>query len=761
MKQSVIIQENFENKKNKKEKKMDKKNDEKEDDTSSSTEKDMLKRLKEEYKKKQKSMELDDYKNIELIENMRDIGRIPNTDINSLKKSMEKSFSSVNKKLDKIKKNTQMMFGDDDDKEDNDDNDDKDDNEDNDEDEKDNDEEDIYKTVNKKENFKYEGMKNEKIKKDKKEEDDDEEDDDDDDDEDDDDEDDEEDEEKEDEEKEDEEKEDEEKEDEEKDKKEEEEDGKKESFELIEGNSRRKKHDKTKNKSKPVKFNKKKTHNKTNKTNNNKNKKNNKNNKNIFFKDIGNFFRNLISETTYVNNAVAEKICYVVSFGENPSKKDKTFIKNAWFNFSGLFITFFIFINWFYVIYFEKLTEKIISPDINFSYMKFSDNMPGYFLFKFFLEVPIHILDFLKDNLIYLIKTLPFDWGIGLEIIIPFFLYFVYYVSKGINVNIISYIENLLEGKSLSKTLMSLILLFVLIFILIKIPEVFLNATMVFTSPIFGSIATLVWFILKFLVSIPISVLFVAWFCVYYSFFVVLFQPIKELGVWGTFGEIFEKLNTFNPIYLKAFHDKFCVSSSDNCKEQGFLGFLYNQLLVPLGVFLVRHLFSYLAVFFLLLTIITAFYSIQSFTLKTNIIGLFGVISCAIILLSKWSQKMIIDFPTSENKEDNKSINVGYGPFIGAINLLLLMLYRSTYKLFSTEMIFITNFILASLVIFHFIYLISMNNHINLGQLPLIMYILLAASLLSYFHYDTFFNTKLGKIVMSLGLLVGFLSLLY
>ena len=762
VKQSVIIKENFENKKKEKKIKMEEK-----EDTSSSAEKEMLKRMKEEYEKKQKSMDLDNYKNIELIENMRDIGRIPNSDINSLKKSMEKSFSSVNKKLDKIKKNTQLLAGDDDKKDDKDDKkDDKDDEEDkdaaaddaadNEDIEKNNDEEDIYKTVNKKENFKYEGMKNEKLEKDKKEDgekDNDEEDDGEDNDE------------KKkknkeedgDKEEEDDDKEEEEDEEDSDDDVDDDEEDKKESFELIEGISRNKKNNKTKNKSKPVKFNNKKKHNKTNK----KNKKNNKTYKNKFFKDIGNFFRNIVSETTYVNNAIAEKICYVVSFGEKPSKQDKTIIKNAWFRFSGLFITFFIFINWFYVIYFEKLTEYLIGTDINFSYMKFSDNMPGYFLFKFFLEVPIHILDFLKDNLIYLVKTLPFDWGIGLEIIIPFFLYFVYYVSKGINVNVISFIESLLEGKKLPKMLMGIIMLFVLVFILIKIPDVFINAIMMLGGPIFGSIYTLVWFIIKFLVSIPISILFVAWFCVYYSFFVVLFQPIKELGIWGTFGEIFEKLNTFNPIYLKAFHDNFCVSSSDNCKEQGFLGFLYNQLLVPLGVFLVRHLFSYFFVFFLLLTIITAFYSIQSFTLKTNVIGLFGVISCAIILLSKWTQKMIIDFPISENKEDNKSINVGYGPFIGAINLLLFTLYRSTYKLFSTEMIFITNFILASLVIFHFIYLVSMNNHINLGKLPLILYMLLASSILGYFHYDTFFNTKLGNIMMSLGVLVAILSLLY
>ena len=745
MKQSVIIQENFENKKTKKEKKLDKKKDEKEDDTSSSTEKDMLKRMKKEYEKKQKSMELDDYKNIELMQNIRDIDRIPNSDINSLKKSMEKSFSSVNKKLDTINKNTKLLSEDNikDDKEDVEDKDDKEDKED------DKEEEDIYKTV-KKENFKYEGMINEK--RNKKEEEDEEEDKDaDEDDED------------------GENAEDgknaeddgenaEDKKDKEEDEDEEDEEDEEEGFDVIEGNSNNKKTfkktNKTNQKSKPVKSNNKKTRKKNYKEEIQNKRKN-------ISRDIGNFFRNLISETTYVNNAIAEKICYVVSFGEKPSKKDKTFIKNAWFRFSGLFITFFIFINWFYVIYFQKLTERIIPADFNFSYMKFSENMPGYPFFEFFLEVPFRILDTLREGLVYLFKTLPFDWGIGLEIIIPFFLYFVYYVSKGININVFSFIQNLLEGKSLPKMLMGFIMLFVLVFILINVPSMFMDLSQKLGGPIFGSIATLVWFIVKFLVSIPMSVLFVAWFCVYYSFFVLLFQPIKDLGIWGTFGEIFTTLNNFNPIYLKAFHNEFCVSNSDNCKEQGFLGFLYNQLLVPLGVFLIRHLFSYLTIFFLLLTVITAFYSIRSFTLKTNIIGLFGVISCAIILLSKWSQKMIINFPTSENDKDNKSINVGYGPFIGAINLLLLLLYHSTYKLFSTEIIFITNFILASLVIFHFIYLISMNNHINLGQLPLILYILLAASLLSYFHYDTFFNTKLGRIVMGLGLLVAFLSLLY
>lgn len=211
---------------------------------------------------------------------------------------------------------------------------------------------------------------------------------------------------------------------------------------------------------------------------------------------------------------------------------------------------------------------------------------------------------------------------------------------------------------------------------------------------------------------------------------------------------------------MENFQSTNCVSDSDNCKEQGILGILYNQMIIPSFVFIVRHLTSFTFIIFLLFTLICAFRYINTFTLKLNLIGSLGLISLATILLTRWFRDTIIRFPTSPNINENKEINMCAGPALGAINVLMFMVFGSTYTLFNsfTQIIMKSLFVIFFMI--YFTYIVMMNNHINLGVLPFVLYLLLAFSIVSYYHYDLFFNTVLGNIIIWSAIIIAILSMM-
>jgi hypothetical protein len=249
--------------------------------------------------------------------------------------------------------------------------------------------------------------------------------------------------------------------------------------------------------------------------------------------------------------------------------------------------------------------------------------------------------------------------------------------------------------------------------------------------------------------------LFIAWFYVYYSFFVIIVQPIKELGVLGTFSEIFDKLQNFNPIFLKSIQDENCVPLS----HKSVLGFLKNQLVVPTLVFIVRHFLSYFFVLFLLFTLIRVFYFVNTFTLKMNLIGIIGVIISAIILMSKWATSMTIGFPTSSDINENLQINMGYSPFIGSMAVLIFTLYYSNYKLLTKTIRIVLQGLLFLILLIHFIYMIRRNDNIDLGYLPTVLMFMMISAVVGMFYYDTFFNTTIGRVVTGLVILFAIISL--
>ena len=475
-------------------------------------------------------------------------------------------------------------------------------------------------------------------------------------------------------------------------------------------------------------------------------------------------FNKFYSELGKLNVYIPNAITYGISFGKKIPANEKKFIKTTWVHFVAFFITLFMFLNWFYVIYFEKLTNYLVDPDVFFSYKKWYDaNLEGSSfksISNFFFEIPVQVLDLIKDTLIYFFKKLPLELGFGLEITIPFFLYFVYRFSTNVNLNIFTYIYNALNGKKLPSNLMGVILITVLGFCLYKSGRNFMNfmdTTKRFEA---AGIGAVILFILQFLITLPITVLFVSWFYVYYSFFVIIIQPIKELGILGTFQEIFDKLNYFNPLFMANFQSTNCVSDSDNCKEQGILGILYNQMIIPSFVFIVRHLLSFNLIIFLLFTILCAFRYIRTFTLKLNLVGSLGLIILATILLARWFRDTIIRFPTSPNINENKEINMGSGPALGAINVLIFIVFASTFTLFNKSTQLIMKILVGILFMIYFTYIVMMNNHINLGILPFVLYLLLAFSIVSYYQYDLFFNTMLGNMIIWISIIIAVFSLM-
>jgi len=712
LKESLNIKESFENKTKKRK---EKEEEEEEDDIS---EKDLLKKIKEERKNKkekaEKEKEKDNYKSRELMENLKDTDRIPNMQIKKLNKIV-KSFSSLHEKFEELaekhfeKKDSIFEEGfeededDDDDEDENDkegfEEDEDDENEEDDEDkegfeEDDDDEED----EDDKEGFE----KDEKDEKDEEDEDDEddkegfEEDDDDEEDEDD-----------------------------------------KEGFE--EGNRNKKKG----KRSDPI------------------SKKNTKF-KNPFKKSkkqLQDSFFALYADIQKVNNLIPEAISYALSFGQKITTREKKFMKDTWFHLTAFFVTFYVFLNWFYVIYFESLTTHLIESDVFFSYFKFSKNIPeSGNIIDFFISVPCKVLDYLKDTSLYFLKTLPLDWGIGLEVVIPLFFYLMYRVNYNVNINILTYIKKLLKGQGgIINYLMGAIMFLVVIYCLAKAGMVFITDVVktMGTITLFVLFKTIIYLIFKLIVSIPISILFVAWFYVYYSFFVILHRPIEELGVLGTFSEIFNKLQNFNPIFLKSIHDENCVPLS----HKSILGFLKNQLVIPTLVFIVRHFLSYFFVLFLLFTLISVFYFVNTFTLKMNLIGIIGIIISAIILMSKWASPMTIGFPTSANINENIQTNMGYSPFIGAMAVLVYTMLHSNYKLLSHTIKIVLQCLLYLILVIHFIYMIRRNDNIDLGYLPTVLSFLMIFAVVSTFYYDTFFNTLIGRVIMGLVLLFGIISL--
>ena len=710
-KESLNIKESFEiNTKKRKEKEEEKEDD----DEKAGLEKELLiknERKKEKEKEKmKKDKNKDNYKSRELMENLKDKDRIPNMQIKKLNKIV-KSFSSLHEKFEELaekhfeEKDSILEEGFEEDDDDDDDDDEKKDKEGFEEDDDDDDDDDEKKD---KEGFEKDDDDDDDDDKEGFEKDDDDDDDDDDkegfeeDDDDDDDDD-------------------------------------KEGF--IEGNRNKKK--KKEKKNNPI------------------SKKNTKF-KNPFKKSkkqLQNSFFALYADIQKVNNLIPEGISYALSFGKKITNREKKFMKETWFHLTAFFVTFYIFLNWFYVIYFESLTTHLVESDVFFSYFKFSKNIPeSGNIIDFFISVPCKVLDYLKDTFLYFLKTLPLEWGIGLEVIIPLFFYLMYRVSYNVNINILTYIKKLLKGRGDVVTyLMGAIMFLVVIYCIAKVSMVFLMEMIksLGSIPIPVAIYTLIYAIFKLLVSIPISILFVAWFYVYYSFFVILFQPIEELGVLGTFSEIINKLQNFNPIFLKSIHDENCVPLS----HKSVLGFLKNQLVIPTLVFIVRHFLSYFFVLFLLFTLISVLYFVNTFTLKMNLIGIIGIIISAIVLISRWATPMTIGFPTSTNINENIQTNMGYSPFIGAMAVLVYTMLHSNYKLLSRTIKYVLQGLLFLILVIHFIYMIRRNDNVDLGYLPTVLSFMMIFAIVSTFFYDTFFNSLIGRVVTGLLILLAILSL--
>ena len=460
-----------------------------------------------------------------------------------------------------------------------------------------------------------------------------------------------------------------------------------------------------------------------------------------------------------VNNLIPEGISYALSFGQKITTREKKFMRETWFHLTAFFVTFYVFLNWFYVIYFESLTTHLIESDVFLSYFKFSKNIPeSGNIIDFFINVPCKVLDYLKDTSLYFLKTLPLEWGIGLEVVIPLFFYLMYRVSYNVNINILTYIKKLLKGKGdIITYLMGAIMFLVVIYCLAKTAWVSLMQTFktMGGAPIYVLIYTIIYLIFKLLVSIPISILFIAWFYVYYSFFVILVQPIEELGVLGTFSEIFNKLQNFNPIFLKSIHDENCVPLS----HKSVLGFLKNQMVIPTLVFIVRHFLSYFFVLFLLFTLISVLYFVNTFTLKMNLIGIIGIIISAIVLMSRWATPMTIGFPTSTNINENIQTDMGYSPFIGAMAVLVYTIWHSNYKLLSRTIKYVLQGLLFLILVIHFIYMIRRNDNIDLGYLPTVLSFLMIFAVVSTFFYNTFFNSLIGRVITGLLILLAVISL--
>jgi len=653
--------ENFQNKKGGKMKKEDEK--EGKENEKMILEEEMTKRMKEEYNKKQKRMEMENYKHIELSENINDSDRVPTINFDSIKKLVQ-NFSSLNDKLKKLKITT-----------------------------------DSYSKTTE-ENKK--GIKKETMKDNKEDE-------------------------------------AEEKED-EAEEKEEEAEGKEEEAEGKEDESEGKEEEKTNIEN----FN---------------SKEGDSNNESSFTTLVQNTVNSLDSDIEKINYYIPDAVCYILSLGEKIDNQEKEIIRNTWKYLIGFFITIWVFINWFYVIYFEKLATDFVDPDVFYPYLKFFQNIPGHSALNFFLEVPLKVLDTIKDFCLYILKTLPLEWGIGFEFIIPIFLFIIYTGSSNINQNIITYIKDLLNGKNFGNTFKGIALFLTLIFILEKIPMVFLVASL--NGPIIAAIYTIVWFIIKFMVCIPITTICLILYYVYYSFFAILFQPIKDLGFLGTLNEIHKKFVYFNPIYSEVLQSSNCVFASDSCKEQTFFGVLINLMIIPSLVFIIRHLLSFFVVLILLFTVITAYHSINSFALKMNIVGFFGVLTFLVMFTSKWLSPMTIGFPTSPDINENKQINMGYAPFLGGINIVIISMYFLFSNLISSIPIFniIALFVILASIIIQFIYVISMNPTMNLGALHFILSFLLAFSIMTYFGYDYFWKTTLGKLFIALVFIICILSI--
>lgn len=664
--------ENFQNKKE----------DEKEDkeDEKLILEKEMTKRLKEEYQKKQKRMEMENYKHIELMENIDDEDDKMEEDDKNMKKSnlnvesikkLVKSFSTLNEKIKKLNKFKNKKE----------------------EEEKKENEKEEEKKKKKKENEKEEETKEEKKEEEKEEE--------------------------------------------------TKEEGKEEEKEEEE-----KKEENTKES-----FNTKENY-------SNINSSTITDSLRVFFKAAQKAFNSLGSDIDKINSYVPDAICSILSLGEKLNNQDKQVIKTTWLHLVSFFITIYVFINWFYVIYFEKLANDFVDPDVFYPYLKFFKNIPGHSLLAFFLEVPLKVLDTMKDFCLYFLKTLPLEWGIGLEILIPLFLYLIYTSTTNINPNIIEYVNDLINGERISGTYTGIALILTLAFIIVKIPWVFTTSA-IFDGPIISAIYTLVWFIIKFLVCIPITTFCLILYYVYYSFFVILFQPIRDLGFLGTLNEIHEKFVNFNPLYSEVLQNANCVSSSDSCKEQTFFGFFINLIIIPSLVFVIRHFLSFIIVLFLVFSVLTAYHSINSFSLKMNLVSIFGVIIFGIILLCKWMNPMTIGFPISPDINENKQINMGYAPFLGGINIMIIIMYFLFSNLLNSIPILhtITIFMLFAFIVIQFIYVISMNSNMDLSGIQFILSVLLAFTIMSYFGYSYFWNTTLGKLFMALVFIICILSI--
>jgi hypothetical protein len=122
---------------------------------------------------------------------------------------------------------------------------------------------------------------------------------------------------------------------------------------------------------------------------------------------------------------------------------------------------------------------------------------------------------------------------------------------------------------------------------------------------------------------------------------------------------------------------------------------------------------------------------------------------------------MTIGFPISPDINENKQINMGYAPFLGGINIMIISMYSLFAHLLFLNPIFnmITIFILNICVIIQFIYVISMNPGIKLGRLQFVLSIILASIIMSYFGYNYLWKTTVGKLFMALFYVICILSI--
>jgi len=397
---------------------------------------------------------------------------------------------------------------------------------------------------------------------------------------------------------------------------------------------------------------------------------------------------------------------------------DQKFIYEYFGYFIVTIMSLMVFLNFYFLIYFGN--------DVDVNGRLIYENLSGWnksdyyktateYYYNFFQNIPLLSVFFYQfveigvDSFIYIISTFhwlfPYlfieYWAIGSHVVLPNMYFLINYLVDQVHQALYPFILSMFPTRFSFKELTSnKIFLFATIITFyhyckgwmddekLKLLRMFRNQI-----PLPSGFITFIIFIFMVIIFIMLNLITIV-LCAYFSIYAIviyfLYYSFVPLCFYGegllkNLRNVFDSLNHFNYQYIARTDDPKCIPGVHPCKEHGFIGWIFEFLVEPSHVFVVRHFFSFVLALFFLVFMVVSFYTVQSAYFKKVLILISLGLSIAIMMMGNWFSRMTLLFPIHKDKRVDQEL--GFLPLLSGLGFLIICVLSYVFYIIPTALL--------------------------------------------------------------------------